>query len=355
MDRIKISRQERVSYYISCLRWYASLDVELPRRTEAFVVTRDTTPEHFIRWFRDTEQPGCQRVTDETLYKARYMGYVLPLVKSIEANPSLQDKAFAVIPKDNYVDRPFPMIAKTRLALSQGMTFLMQLKRTRHWGDGFDAAMADKAFEQKDSRLIFRGASTGRWPKPDARHPVTGLRYRLAKQLPWLVHDARIDVKFTYFEPHVAQQDIDALLALNAVSSKIPVSDQLDCKYLLSLEGHDVASGLKWMLLSNSVVFMPRPRLVSWLMEDKLVPYRHYVPVADDLSDLSAQIDWCEANVDACHEIVANSTAFMRQFQDPDVETEISAAVMRNYGQRVRLRAKASVYPGVEAANLVLH
>jgi len=43
-------------------------------------------------------------------------------------------------------------------------------------------------------------------------------------------------------------------------------------KYILSIEGNDVASGLKWQLYSNSVVFMRKPKIVSWAMEDKLIP-----------------------------------------------------------------------------------
>lgn len=34
--------------------------------------------------------------------------------------------------------------------------------------------------------------------------------------------------------------------------------------------GNDVASGLKWMLASNSVVFMPLPRVETWAMESLL-------------------------------------------------------------------------------------
>jgi len=34
--------------------------------------------------------------------------------------------------------------------------------------------------------------------------------------------------------------------------------------------GNDVASGLKWMLASNSVVFMPPPRVETWAMESLL-------------------------------------------------------------------------------------
>ena len=35
-------------------------------------------------------------------------------------------------------------------------------------------------------------------------------------------------------------------------------------------KGNDVASGLKWMLASNSVVFMPLPRVETWAMESLL-------------------------------------------------------------------------------------
>jgi len=37
--------------------------------------------------------------------------------------------------------------------------------------------------------------------------------------------------------------------------------------------GNDVASGLKWMLASNSVVLMPLPRRESWAMESLLQVY----------------------------------------------------------------------------------
>ncbi len=39
------------------------------------------------------------------------------------------------------------------------------------------------------------------------------------------------------------------------------------------LEGNDVASGLKWALLSQSVVMMPPPQHTSWAMEELLQPW----------------------------------------------------------------------------------
>ena len=34
-----------------------------------------------------------------------------------------------------------------------------------------------------------------------------------------------------------------------------------------------------WQLLSSSAVLMPPPMVVSWAMEDLLVPWTHYVPL----------------------------------------------------------------------------
>ena len=46
-------------------------------------------------------------------------------------------------------------------------------------------------------------------------------------------------------------------------------------KYLLALESNDVATQLKWLLLSGSVVVMPTPTTESWLMEGRLQPFVH--------------------------------------------------------------------------------
>jgi len=92
----------------------------------------------------------------------------------------------------------------------------------------------------------------------------------------------------------------------------------LQYKYLLSLEGNDVATGLKWMLASNSVVFMPPPTAVSFTMESKLVPYVHYVPVKRDGSDLLSQLEWAKKNDDKCKWISEQATAYIENLWSSD-------------------------------------
>jgi len=66
------------------------------------------------------------------------------------------------------------------------------------------------------------------------------------------------------------------------------------------------------MLLSNSVVFMPRnPKFVTWLMEDKLEPFVHYVPIAHDLSNVDEMVRWCERNPEKTLSIMRQSTLYI--------------------------------------------
>jgi hypothetical protein len=63
---------------------------------------------------------------------------------------------------------------------------------------------------------------------------------------------------------------------LNGVTlegSKVNINTLLQYKGIIMIEGNDVASGLKWALLSQSVVLMPPPKHTSWAMEELLEPW----------------------------------------------------------------------------------
>jgi hypothetical protein len=72
----------------------------------------------------------------------------------------------------------------------------------------------------------------------------------------------------------------------------LSLQEMLTYKAIVILEGNDVSSGLKWALLSNSVVLMPPPTMTSWLMEEWLEPWVHYVPLLPDLTNVEAQVQW---------------------------------------------------------------
>lgn len=113
----------------------------------------------------------------------------------------------------------------------------------------------------------------------------------------------------------------------------LSIRQQLRHRYVLSLEGNDVATNLKWVMASNSVALAPRPEFETWYMEGRLEPGVHFVEVRPDLSDLDARIAWCEANPAQVRRIVANAHAWVRQFTDPRKEALVAALVLQKYAE----------------------
>ena len=109
------------------------------------------------------------------------------------------------------------------------------------------------------------------------------------------------------------------------------VDEHLGFKFVLSIEGHDVATNLKWILSSNSLCFMARPKFESWFMEGTLIPDHHYVHLADDYSDLDEKIRFYSGNRDAAQRILDNAHAFIAPFRDARRESLVSLTVLQRY------------------------
>lgn len=197
---------------------------------------------------------------------------------------------------------------------------IMRMSIGRHWGNIRFVKQSDKPFENKKNILVWRGATTG---QDENRFEDNRL---LAVNT--MIYSDSCDIGFS----QVCQgQSPDKRLLKKSMSLK----EQLEYKYLLSLEGNDVASGLKWQLYSNSVVFMRKPRIVSWAMEDTLEPFVHYIPILDDFSDFEKQLEWANNNQDKCKIISENATKFIEQFLDPKMEMLIENLVLKKYLQTV--------------------
>lgn len=112
---------------------------------------------------------------------------------------------------------------------------------------------------------------------------------------------------------------------------KLSLDQQLEYKFIMSLEGNDVASNLKWVMSSNSVAVMPEPRFETWFMEGRLVPDYHYIRVARDLSDLPERIEYYLAHPDEAEAISRHAREWVDQFRDSRRETLISLLVLDRY------------------------
>ena len=205
-------------------------------------------------------------------------------------------------------------LIKNRCEGNENGVILRCLEKGRHW-DNYYNKPNDIPFHNKKNAIFWRGTTTG-------REEYIGNRFELVKK--WFHKNQNIDVGFSF----ICQGKEAYEKYVLGISKE---EDFLNYKYILSVRGNDKDSGLQWKLNSNSLVLMPKPRIVSWLMESTLIPNVHYIELQDDFSDLEEKLHWCNNNQDKCEEIIKNANLFMEQFKDEKKEEELEKAVINKY------------------------
>ena len=100
--------------------------------------------------------------------------------------------------------------------------------------------------------------------------------------------------------------------ALGVRGSYVTAVDHLRYRYLVSIDGWGGEwEGMYWKLYSGSLVLMVESAFEQWYSE-LLVPWEHYVPVKDDLSDLQERIVWCRNNDLTCRAIAERAVRLVR-------------------------------------------
>lgn len=114
-------------------------------------------------------------------------------------------------------------------------------------------------------------------------------------------------------------------------AGKLSIGEHLHYRYIMALEGYDVASNLKWVMSSNCVAVMPRPTCETWFMEGTLRPDYHYIEIKPDYSDIEERISYYNSHPDEAQAIMDHAHEYVRQFLDRKKERIVSYLVMRKY------------------------
>ena len=115
------------------------------------------------------------------------------------------------------------------------------------------------------------------------------------------------------------------------VKNFMPISEQLDYKFIFCIEGVDTATSIKWVMSSNSVCVMPKPKYETWFMEGALQPDVHYIEISDDFSNAEQKIKYFIEHPNKALKIIENAQAHVEQFKHPKREKLISLMVLDKY------------------------
>ena len=203
-----------------------------------------------------------------------------------------------------------PSFVKSRpIAGDNRNSILLKLGKLRHF-----LFVKDKIpFRKKNNKIIFYAVM---WDKPH-----------------------RKDFMKKYFgHPKCICGDIsgDKSIPKEWFVKKISIKKQLKYKFILALEGIDVATSLKWIMSSNSLAVMPRPKYETWFMEGQLIPDFHYVEIKNDYSDLIERMNYYIEHPVEAEEIIKNANEYITQFKNKKREKVISFMVLQKYFQYVK-------------------
>ena len=197
----------------------------------------------------------------------------------------------------------FPQIVKSRpIAGNNKNSILLNLDKRRH----FIFVKDTNKFEDKQNLLIGRGGIYQKhrelFYEKYFHHPLCNLG-------------------------HVGHKDVHPEWRADT----LPIHRHLNYKFILCLEGNDVASNLKWVMSSNSIAVMPKPKYETWFMEGKLKGNVHYIEIKDDYSDLEEKLNYYSEHTKEALDIINNAHKFIAEFRDPNKEDLIALLVLQKY------------------------
>ena len=111
----------------------------------------------------------------------------------------------------------------------------------------------------------------------------------------------------------------------------MPISEQLCYKFIFCIEGADTATNIKWVMSSNSLCVMPKPKYETWFMEGRLIKDFHYIEVENDFSDAEDKIHYYLKNIEKSIKIIGNANQYIKQFKDFEQERLISLMVLNKF------------------------
>ena len=228
----------------------------------------------------------------------------------------------------------FPMFAKSR-GLGGGNILVQGMEKQRHWG--WACSLEDRhEWEDKKVGAVWRGGPTG-FSRDYTQFDLIPRVAFVKQYFDFDPKESKIDVGFNKLSQGLEQELKDF------VKPKMDREEMLKHKFVISIQGNDVATNLKWIVASNSVPFMPKPTVESWFLEGTLVAGEHYVELVWTEGagwDLEEKIQFCIENDAKCKEIALNGKRFMEHYRfcDGEYQRELEAKVVDRYCEQVTLQ-----------------
>ncbi len=195
---------------------------------------------------------------------------------------------------------------------------------TRDWNVCIEQLQSEGdswSWSEKIDKLVWRGnVSDGRYNGIEAKNYPRGAIVDYSIRYPDLV-----DAGF------VLRNTKDPKKFQGLLADRMSIIDHTQFKYQIIIDGKTCTyPGTQWRLYSGCLSLMQKSKNEMWFFRE-LVPYVHYVPVENDMSDLIEKVLWARENDDKAKEIAMNAKQFDQTHLMPEHILLYCYHILRKY------------------------
>jgi hypothetical protein len=269
-------------------------------RIKTFSLVRFTLKEGHISFSHD----------EKNLY-SRHFRELLACIKKLGEHLDLPDVDFIVSLEDGFEGNPGlgPCFVFAKREDVASLILIPDIKALAGYGKlrkMIPEANTAIPWNEKLAKTFWRGSSTGGYSTLASWDKLARAKLVLAS----LSFPQEIDARFN----SVVQCDPEVpglMKAKGMVSASVSRPDHLKYKYLVDVDGNSCSyERYFWLLLSNSLVIKQVTPNIQWYYGG-LEPYKHFLPVKEDLSDLVEKIDWARQHDEEARMMAERSTEFV--------------------------------------------
>lgn len=166
------------------------------------------------------------------------------------------------------------------------------------------------AWRDRRPTIFWRGAATG--IGIEGSEWMNTARAKLALAAKAIGDPMIVDAKLTRVK-HLPPRQIQNLASEGILHDEVPFETFFTCKYVVDVDGYHCAwKSLFLKLMTGSVVLKIDSPFEQWYHR-ALRPWRHYIPISQDLKELTEIYGWLLAHDDAAQEIAYEGAKLVSQ------------------------------------------
>lgn len=222
----------------------------------------------------------------------------------------------------------------------------------------YDQVTAKHPWETRINRAIWRGEPSDlRIPEEDFGNYTTQELYNIYKtrhryrvcELS-LQHPDYIDAGFSSNRTYPML--LNPLLA-GMFKPRLPeISDHMQFKYLICLDGWGCSNNFWWGLAWGALCIKPEGGMTDWYYS-ALKPYKHFLPVKKDLSNLIEVIQWAQTHDEECRQIAQNGSSLFHSEMTNDHGLLYFYLVLKEYARLQKFSKEELVKSTLNDSNWV--